>query len=95
MDRITSRKNSIITHFRKLGRDAFYRNAQRTFLCDGEKLFEEAIACNAEIITVLWKETGTEEQRNVHAEHFSVPADLFDYVSPMNNSPGPLFTVKM
>ena len=95
MDRITSRKNRIITHFRQLGRDTSYRAAQNEFLCDGEKLLEEALACKAEISTVLWKESGTAADSTVSAEQYSVPPELFDYASPMSSSPGPVFTVKM
>ena len=94
MDRITSRKNRVITHFRQLGRDAAYRSASGEFLCDGKKLLEEAIACKAEIGTILWKEPMPEKLKAVSASHLSIPAELFDYVSPMVNSPGPLFTVR-
>ncbi len=43
MERITSRKNPLIAHFRKLAVSASYRRECGTFLCDGYKLAEEAV----------------------------------------------------
>jgi TrmH family RNA methyltransferase len=63
------------------------------FLCDGQKLLKEAAAAHMEIMTVLWKENGSPEKETTAANHFLAPEDLFDYASPMINSPGPLFTV--
>ena len=93
MDRITSRKNRIIAHLRQLGRDSAYRKKSREFLCDGEKLLEEAVTAHMKIGTVLWKENGSEVRETGASSQFLVPEELFDYTSPMINSPGPLFTV--
>ena len=93
MDKITSRKNAIIAHFRALGSDGAYRREQSAFLCDGLKLLEEAEKSGAEILSVLWKEGGASAE-TACAEQYLAPADLFDYASPLKNSPGPLFTVR-
>ena len=94
MEQITSRKNPYIQHLRALGRDRSYRRQTGEFLCDGRKLLAEAIACGAEITGVLW-----EEEPNVRLDggvrEYRAPKELLQYVSAMENSPGPLFTVRM
>lgn len=93
MERITSRKNRIIAQLRQLGRDAACRREYGVFLCDGEKLLEEALAAHMEPGIILWKENGTPVRDVAAASHFLAPEELFDYASPMINSPGPLFTL--
>ena len=94
MEHITSRKNSYIQHLRALGRERSYRREQGEFLCDGRKLLCEALQCGAEITGVLWCDepdvvlpAGVKQQ--------SAPKELLQYASPMENSPGPLFTVRI
>ena len=65
------------------------------FLCDGQKLLKEAAAAHMEIMTVLWKENGSPVKETTAVEQYLAPEDLFDYASPMINSPGPLFTVRI
>ena len=93
MDRITSRKNAVITHLRALGAESAYRAASGEYLCDGYKLLDEAIKSGAVITTVLWKEGGARSELDCDRQ-YSAPPELFDYASPMKNSPGPLFTVR-
>ena len=93
MEKITSRKNKIIGHLRQLGRDTAYRKENGVFICDGEKLLAEANAAHMEPGIILWKENGTPVRNITAALQFVVPEELFDYASPMINSPGPLFTV--
>lgn len=93
MDRITSRKNAVITHLRALGAESAYRAASGEYLCDGYKLLDEAIKSGAVITSVLWKEGGARSEL-VCDRQYIAPPELFDYTSPMKNSPGPLFTVR-
>lgn len=95
MDRITSRKNSIITHVRALAVDGNYRREKGQYLCDGIKTLKEALSFGAKVCLVLWKEQAQEVEGLSCREQFVVPADLFDYASTMKNSPGPLFAVTM
>ena len=94
LERISSRKNTIIQHVRLLARDIEYRNANGEYVCDGWKLFEEARSHGCQIRTIIWKEEGDPSILDVENQYV-VPGDLFDYASPMKNSPGPLFTVRM
>ena len=93
MEIITSRRNPLCLHIKKLGASRSYRQACREFLCDGIKLLEEAVKNDAEITNILT------------ADHIPFPlpletrvhfADrrLIDSISPLTNSPGILFTCR-
>lgn len=94
MEHITSRKNRIIVHFRNLGSDRSYRRGAGTYLCDGEKLLHEALRFGAQVQTVLFTET-CDITLPEDVQAYSVPKDLMEYVSPLKNSRGPIFSVKI
>ena len=93
MELITSRKNATIRRLRLLGSDAQARRREGETLCDGMKTLEEALRFGARVGTVLWKKQAAELSLPAEIEQYVLPEELFDYVSPMKNSPGPLFTV--
>jgi len=95
MEKITSRKNTYIMRLRALANDAELRRSEGEYLCDGLKLLEEALQKGAEIRSVLWKGEGKNIPGLDRAKQYVAPAELFDYASPMKNSPGPVFTVAM
>ena len=90
--RLTSRKNPVIQRLRALSADGAFRRAEGEYLLDGHKLLREALDKGAELRCVLWKETAQDWPGLEDVPQYVAPADLFDYVSPMKNSPGPLFT---
>ena len=92
---ITSRKNPLIQRLRALASDAEYRRVEGEYLCDGHKLLAEALDKGAEIRTVLWKEKPGDAKLPDSVRQHTAPAELFDYASPMKNSPGPLFTLAL
>jgi TrmH family RNA methyltransferase len=94
MEHISSRKNKIIVHMKNLGADSAFRKKAGEFLCDGEKLLREAIDSGADISCVLW---GGEKTVVLPAEtsEYSCPSELIQSISPLKNSPGPLFSVKI
>ena len=94
MDKITSRQNALIRHLRALASDATYRREKGEFVCDGLKLLGEARSCGAQIRSILWKEGGASGEEDCPVQALA-PAELFDYASPLRNSPGPLFTVRI
>lgn len=94
-ENITSRKNPYIARLRLLAADAAFRREQGEYLCDGMKLLTEAISAGAEIRSLLWKEKAMKTAGIDAARQYTAPAELFDYASPMKNSPGPVFTLKM
>ena len=93
MESITSRKNPYIRHVRRLAAEGSYRREQGEYLCDGIKTLQEALRFGAKVTSVLWKERAEEISLPADVNQVSAPAELFDYASPMANSPGPLFTV--
>ncbi len=96
MEIITSRKNPEITALRALAKDAAYRREREEFLCDGVKFLAEALHAGCEVTSILWKAKPDENlQKAFSCRQAAAPAELFDYASPLVNSPGPLFAVRM
>ena len=94
MEIIKSRQNRRIQTVRELARDAELRRKTGLCVCDGEKLLAEALRSGAEVESVLWKENRTGDFPAFPYEALLTEA-LFDYASPLKNSPGPLFTVRL
>lgn len=95
IESISSRRNQFILRLRRLGTEPFFRREEGEFLCDGMKLLKEAVENGAEICSVLWKERPENVEGLNCPRQYTAPAELFDYASPMKNSPGPIFTVAM
>lgn len=93
MERITSRKNEIVRHIRRLGADRDARREAGEFVCDGEKLLGEALRSGAEIKTVLW--AAEPSVKISGAAQYLVPEELLDYASPLKSAARVLFSVKM
>ena len=93
--RLTSRKNPIIVRLRALAADAALRRAEGEFVCDGAKLLTEALEKGAAVTSVLWRERAQRLPGLELVKQYSAPEELFDYASPMKNSPGPLFTLRI
>ena len=90
MEEIRSRQNDVIKRFIALGSDGKARQQAGEYLCAGQTLLDEAIASEAEITCVL----GTGEDMP-GLPYRRVTPELLKAVSPLQNSPGPVFTVKM
>jgi len=95
METITSRKNPLIQTLRALSADAACRRAQGLFLCDGRKTLQEALHSGASVHTVLWKGSAESVELPAGVAQVLLPPELYDYVCPLKNSPGPLFTVRI
>ena len=97
MERITSRQNKRIRYLRQLVRDRAYRREQGEFVCDGAKLLAEALANGASLGCVLFREGGAlyDTEALGDTPMFLAGESVFSYVSPLENSPGPLFTVRI
>ena len=95
VQRLTSRKNPVIVRLRALCADAAFRRAEGEYVCDGGKLLAEALEKKAAITSVLWKERAQSLAPLEGVRQYVAPEELFDYVSPMKNSPGPLFTLRI
>lgn len=89
MEIIRSRQNELIRRFIALGNDGKARQTAGEFIGAGQKLLDEAVAAGAEVTCVLSVEP-------VEGLPFRlVTPELLRAVSPLQNSPGPVFSVKM
>ena len=89
MEPIRSRHNELVKRMIALGSDGKARQALGEYLCAGQTLLEEARASGAEITCVL-----TTELLDGLPCRLVTP-EILKAVSPLQNSPGPVFTVKM
>lgn len=88
---ISSRKNEKIVRMRKLGASRAARREFGEFLCDGEKLLDEALKNGADIRMILTAgELETEIPENVPVYH--VPMGVIEAVSPLKNPQSVIFS---
>jgi len=87
METITSRKNPQVQHLKKLGMDRAYRDACSEFLCDGVKLYEEAMQSGVEITLVATSDRDL--AASGAARGILVPEDVLASISPQV-SPQPI-----
>ena len=95
MERITSRKNPLITHIRKLSTDRSYRRECGEFLGDGVKLLEEAVRWNAPLTAVVVTEGTALPQLPQGVRVVEVPEDVMQSISPMKAPQGALFLCRI
>ncbi|MCL2368410.1 MAG: RNA methyltransferase [Oscillospiraceae bacterium] len=88
MQEITSRKNPVVQHLKKLGTDRAYRDACGEFLCDGFTLYEEAVRWGVEITYAITS------QPDFAGRAILAPQELLTYVSPLKNPQPLLFACK-
>ena len=92
MEEIISRQNKKIAHMKRLGTDRKYRNECGEFLCDGIKLFNEALVNGLEIVTVLTTAQGITAPG---AEVYNVSRELLEYVSPLVSAQNIIFSCRI
>lgn len=63
-------------------------------MLDGEKLLREAMSVKAVITGILCGE-GYEPPANLGCRAYSAPDELVAYASPVKNSPGPVFSLRL
>ena len=94
MERITSRKNPYVARLRALGSDAAFRRESGETVLDGVKLLGEAMAAKADITGVLCA-GGFALPDGLACPVYQAPAELVGYASPVKNSPGPVFSLRL
>ncbi|MCL2564018.1 MAG: RNA methyltransferase [Oscillospiraceae bacterium] len=93
MQEITSRKNPQVQHLKKLGTDRAYREVSGEFLCDGLKLYEEAVSAGA---AISLSATDRREVTDMLAcPTILVPEDVLHSISPLKNPQTVLFACQM
>ena len=94
MEKITSRRNPLCTHLKKLGTGKGYRDEHGEFLCDGIKLLEEAVKSGAAITAVLTA-SHIPFPLPVETRVYYTDRSIIDSLSPLKNPQDTLFTCKM
>lgn len=94
MEYITSRKNPVISHIRKLGADRAYRREAGEFLGDGVKLLEEAVRWKAPLTAVVTT-PGISPPPVEGVRGIEVPEDVMASISPARTPQGALFLARM
>lgn len=88
---ITSRRNENIVHLRKLAADKSYRRHHREFVCEGVKLFREALMWKADIQSVFVCD-GFEGEIPFGVRRFDVRRDILEYASSQKTPQDIIFT---
>lgn len=94
MEYITSRKNPLISHIRKLAATRAYRRESGEFLGDGTKLLEEAVRWNAPLTAVVCS-PGVSMPLIQGPRMAEVPEDVMASISPSKSPQGALFVSKL
>ena len=94
MEYITSRKNPLISHIRRLAADRVYRRSSGEFLGDGTKLLEEAVRWNAPLTAALCT-PGVPLPPVQGLRTVEVPEDVMASISPAKTPQGALFTARL
>lgn len=95
VEEITSRKNPLMTHLRKLAASRAYRRESGEYLCDGVKLLDEALKWGAAVKTAVFSEDVTIPALPETVRTVRVSGELMAYISPMETPQGALFTVAL
>ncbi len=94
MEYISSRKNQFIQHLRQLTSSASERNKNREFVLDSEKLLKEALQNSVKVKSVFWRQK-PQFELPPEIDEYALPEELFQYVSPLKESKGPIFIAEM
>ena len=94
MEYITSRTNPLIAHIRKLISDGAYRREHGEFVCDGPKLFSEALQWGR-IRTVIRTESADIPGLPSGIREIIIPADMMRSVAPSKTPQGVLTVCSM
>ena len=91
MEKITSRKNPICIHMKKLGENRSYRYESGEYLCDGVKLLEEAVAGEVAICSVITA-VDIPFPLPLNTRVYYSTQSLINSISPLSNAQSLLFT---
>ena len=96
METITSRKNPLCAHFRKLASSRAYREETGEFLCDSPKLLQEADLWGATVRAVLFTEgIRLPPLADKGTRLVQVSESVMEAVSPMETPQGVVFSCLM
>lgn len=91
-EKITSRKNPLLQHIRKLLTSRSYRERCGEYAADGVKLLDEAVKwIPDELRTVLVTSKVVPQDLPKHVRLVEIPDDVMEQISPMQTPQGALF----
>jgi len=94
MERITSRRNPLCLHLKKLGVSRSYRESCGEFICDGFKLLEEALIFGADITAVITA-SPIPFPLPVETRVFFADRSLINSISALSSAQDILFSCRM
>lgn len=95
MERITSAKNQLIQHMRRLFSSSTYRRECGQFAAEGWKLLDEALRWYPRLTSVLVTEGQTLPPLPPQTRTAVIPASLMESVSPMRTPQGVVFALEL
>lgn len=94
MEKLTSRRNNVCIHVKKLGADRSYREKSGQYICDGIKLLEEAIKCNVTIDIVITA-AGLPFPLPVNTRIYTAERTIIESISSLKSAQDTLFVCRM
>ena len=94
MKSISSRKNPVLTHLKKLAMDGAYRTQCGEFVCDGIKMLGDALKSGAEVTCVVTSDADFSVEAG-DAPVYLVPGDVLGSVSYLKTTKDVLFSCKI
>ncbi len=94
MEEIKSRKNPLIAHVRKLAADRAYRRQCNEFVCEGEKLLNDALRSGAKIKAVIANEI-KDYALPENTRIVVVPRDIMESISTLKTPGNVVFTCEL
>ena len=87
-ERITSRKNPLLQHVRKLLTSRSYREKSGEYAADGVKLLAEAVKWAPETLRTVLVTASVEVEVPAHVRVVEIPDDVMESISPMEAPQG-------
>ncbi len=95
-EKIASRQNKTVKYVRELAKDRALRREMKEFVCDGEKLFFEAVRAEAEVRIVLCTEEFFEKlPAEFDKKAYIVSEDILESVTTLKGAQNVIFTCRM
>lgn len=96
MEQVTSRQNSAVQHIRKLASNRKYRRESGEFLCEGPKMWAEAVEHGWVISTLMTPDEGLLRQsEGVAARSVLVSPELLSYAADTETPQKMIFTCRI
>ncbi len=103
---VTGRDNPTLKEFRKLASGKKYRTQSGLYVCEGEKLFCEAIRSGQDVPCAIWEQTALESLSNESAACLSIAEEngcriisvdesIYGSITTLENYKGVIFTCKI